>query len=295
MRYKCFFPIVLGLSLLLAVPAFSQTEDEIVAKFLKKVEKQKETEGINKKQVGFVVFNGSYGRLKNMNDYNKFAEGLSPFITGLNDSYDHIDGIFRSKEFFGGMGFMVAPRLSLTGGFSYWLKMGNTPTGDYNMSLAFPTDTADHNEFDLKSEVQVYGFSADAGYYLFNPPDRNGVLKAIAVKLSIGGGYYFARWSLWQGFVGYNLSTQDYEEIGGKLTGQAPGATAGISFEVPLKVAGLVMEGMARYQYLNFGKMRWYNGESQETVVVYQGTQERVKLDLSGPRAQFGLKRYFSW
>ncbi|MDD4052595.1 MAG: hypothetical protein PHR28_11950 [candidate division Zixibacteria bacterium] len=293
MRCKCLFPVVLGLSLLLAVPAFSQTEDEVIARFLQKAEKN--TVEKQQKKVGFVVFNGSYGRLKNMNDYNQFAEGMSPFVTGLNGSYDHIDGIFRSKEFFGGMGYMVTPKFSLTGGFSYWLKMGNTPVGDYDLSLAFPTDTAAHNEFELESEVQVYGISVDAGYYLINPPDNNAVLKAIAVKLSLGTGYYFANWSLWQGYLGYNLSTQDYEEIGGKLTGKAPGIMAGISFEVPLKVAGLVMEGMARYQYLNFGKMKWYNDESEETVVVHQGSQERVKLDLSGPRAQFGLKRYFSW
>lgn len=289
MRCKCLFPIVLGLSLLLAVPAFSQTEDEIIARFLKK------TETKHKTQLGYVVVNGSYGRLKNMNDYNRFAEGLSPFITGLNGSYDHIDGIFRSKEFYGGLGMMVSRKVALTGGFSYWLKMGNTPVGDYDLSSAFPADTQAHDAFELKSEVQVYGFSADLNYYLVNPPDNQGILRAIAVKLSVGGGYYFAKWSLWQGYLGYNLSNQSYDEIGGKLSGTAPGITAGVSFEFPLKLAGLVMEGAARYQYLNFGNMKWYNGESQETVVVHLGSEERVKLDFSGPRAQFGLKRYFSW
>lgn len=291
MTRKWFLPIVLGISLLLVVPAFSQTEDEMVAKFLKKAEA--DTKG--KTQLGYVYFNGTYGRLKNANDYNQFADGLSPLISGIDGSYDHIDGIFRSKEFSAGLGYMVARKIAVSAGLTYWLKMGNTPVGDYDFSAAFPTDTSAHTGFELKSEVQVYGFATDVHYYLVNQPSLDGAMNALAVKLSVGGGYYFARWSLWENYLGYNLSTGDYEEIGGKLTGSAPGVTVGASFEYPIKLAGLVVEGGAQYQYLNFTNMKWYNDQSQETVVVHQGTRDRVKLDFSGPRAQFGLKRYFNW
>jgi len=291
MKQFWFVTMVLGIALLLVVPVNAQTEDEIIAKYLKKAESTTKS----KTQLGYFYFNGTYGRLKNMNDYNQFAEGLSPLISGINGSYDHIDGIFRSKEFNAGLGYMVSRNMAVSAGLSYWLKMGNTPVGDYDLSAAFPTDTSAHTGFELKSEVQVYGFAADAHYYLVSPPDVNGVLKSLAVKLSVGGGYYFARWSRWENYLGYNLSTGDYEEIGGKLSGSAPGVTVGASFEYPIKLAGLVIEGGARYQYLNFTSMKWYNDQSEETVVVHQGTGDRVKLDFSGPRAQFGLKRYFNW
>lgn len=289
MRCKYFFPLVLGLSLLIAIPAFGQSEDELVARFLKK------TETKQAKKIGYVVFSGSYGRLKNVNDYNRFAEGISPLITGLNGSYDHVDGIFRSKEFFVGLGIMGTPKLSLAGGFSYWLKLGRTPVGDYNLSLLSAEDAEDHNGFDLKSEVQVYGFAASVDYYLMNPPDQQGVLRGLAVKALMGGGYYFARWQLWEGFDGYNLAAQETEDITGKLAGAAPGFTVGMAVEYPLRLAGLVVEAAARYQYLNFASMKWYNGNNEETTVVQNGTTERVNLDFSGPRAQFGLKRYFGW
>lgn len=289
MRSKWVYSLTAILVAILAGSLFGQTEDEIIAKYLKK------TEVRNSNRIGYVVVTGCYGRLGTGNDYNRFGEDLSRFVTGLNGSYDHIDGIFRSKEFYAGLGMITSSRTALEAGLTYWMKMGNSPQGDYNLSLAFPDDTSDHLGMQLKSEVQVYGFSGNFAYYVTNPPDKSGLLRSLAIKTNLGAGYYFANWQLWDGFNTFNLSTQDYEPLDGKLTGTAPGFTVGMTLELPVGFGGLVMEGGARYQYLNFANMKWYNSKSEENVVTYNGTTERVKLDLSGPRAQFGLKRYIAW
>ena len=62
---------------------------------------------------------------------------------------------------------------------------------------------------------------------------------------------------------------------------------------MPLPVAGLILEASAKYLYLNFGNVTWYNSNDEE--VVAQFYDEQVELDLSGPRAQIGFKRYFAW
>ena len=62
MRFRLASLLSFGLCLMLAGSAFGQTEDELVAKFLDKAEKQKT------KKVGFLVVNGSFGRLFRDND-----------------------------------------------------------------------------------------------------------------------------------------------------------------------------------------------------------------------------------
>jgi len=289
MRSKLLYPLILVLSILFIAPAFAQTEDELVAKFLNKAEKKQ------KNKVGYLVFHGSYGKLSNDNDHNKVAGLVSPLVTGLNGSDGTIKGIYRSKEFYLGFGMMASPKAAFVVGFNYWLEMGSTSNGDFNLALVDPTDTDDHLGFELSSEVQVYGIQTQMEYYLMNQPDEHGILSNFALKANVGAGYYFANWQLWDGFPGYNLSTSSSETIGGKVTGKAPGFSAGISGEMPTGFGGLIVEAGARYEYLNFTKMRWYNDNDEEVVVAYTANADRAELDFSGPRVQFGLKRFFNW
>ncbi len=281
--------MVIGLSLLLITPTFAQTEDELVAKFLKKAEKKQE------KKVGYLIVNGSFGRLNRDNDYNKMSVRVSPLVSSIGDGTGEVEKINSSYELFGGFGIMPSPKTSLELGFSYWLKQGSAQTGDFNLSLLNSDDPDDHYGFDLNSEIQIYGFSASVDYYLSEPPDKDGNLNNLAFKVGGGLGYYFASWELRDGFTGYNLSTGEPEVISGQLTGGAPGFTASLSAEYPINFAGLVIEGEARYLYLNFTSMNWYNSNNEEAVATVNNSGAQVELNMSGPRVQFGLKRYFSW
>lgn len=281
--------MVIGLSLLLITPAIAQTEDELVAKFLKKAEKR------HNQKVGYLVINGSFGRLFQDNDYNKFTTRVSPLVSSISDGNGEIEKINNSYELFGGFGMIASPRTTVELGFTYWLKQGSTRTGDFNLSLVNANDPDDHYGFDLKSEVQIYGFSGSIDYFLSEPPDKEGQLHNLAFKVGGGIGYYFASWKLWDGFTGFNLSTGLPEIISGELTGSAPGFTANVAAEYPIGLGGLVMEGEARYLYLNFTGMNWYNSNNEETVATVNNSGAKVELDMSGPRFQLGLKRYFSW
>lgn len=290
MRSKLFSILILGLAIFLAAPVFCQTEDEIVANFLKKTEKKK-----TKHTVGFFMINGSYGRLNRDNKYNYFATKVTPLVTSVDGSSTLVADISNTKQFTAAFGFMTSRRTAVSLGFSYWLKLGSSRTGDFNLSLVNTDDPDSHTGFKLNSEVQILGGCANFDYYLSNPPEKDGGLRKLAVKVSAGGGYYKAGWQLWDGCAGYNTTTLQSEAIGGKLTGSAPSATIGISAEYPINFGGLVMEGLLNYTYLNFTNMKWYNSNNEEVVATYNNSGGRVDLNFSGPRVQFGLKRYFSW
>ncbi len=289
MRSILAFFLAIGLSLLLVVPAMAQTEDELVAQFLKKTEKN------HVKKVGFVVANGSFGRLNHDNDYNKFSVRVSPLISSVSGGTVGVDRIYDSKELYGGLGLMMSPKTSGTIGFGYWFKMGSEQSGNLDLSLVNLDDPNPVYDFNLKSQVQVYAISGQIDYYVTNPPDRDGILHALAFKVGAGAGFYFANWQLWDGFTGFNIDTGEPEVVGGKLTGSAPGFTAQAAVEYPMQLGGLVVEGSLRYLYLNFTGMRWYNDNNQEVVATVNNSGTRVNLDMSGPRLQLGLKRYFSW
>ncbi len=289
MRSILAFFLAIGLSLLLVVPAMSQTEDELVAQFLKKAEKTQV------KKVGFVIANGSFGRLNRDNDYNKFSVRVSPLISSVSGGTVGVNRIYDSKELFGGFGLMVSPKTSGMIGFGYWLKMGSKQSGDLDLSLVNLDDPNPVYDFNLKSQVQVYAISAQMDYYVTNPPDRDGILHALAFKVGAGAGFYFANWQLWDGFTGFNIDTGQPEVVGGNLKGNAPGFSAQASMEYPMQLGGLVVEGSLRYLYLNFTGMRWYNDNNEEVVATVNNSGTRVNLNMSGPRVQLGLKRYFSW
>jgi hypothetical protein len=281
--------VVIGLSLLLITPVHAQTEDELVAKFLKKAEKK------HTKKVGYLFANGAFGRLYRDNQYNMFTERVNPLISSVSGNDTEIKKLNQSYELFGGFGMMPSPKTAVEFGFSYWLKQGSSVNGDFNLSLVNLNDPNDHYGFELRSEIQVYGFTGSIDYYLSEPPDKDGQLHNLAFKVGGGLGYYFADWELWEGFTGYNLSTGTPETLGGKLNGSAPGLTANVGVEYPLNIGGLVVSGSVQYLYLNFTGMNWYNSTNEEIVATVNNSGLKVDLDMSGPRVRLGLKRFFAW
>jgi hypothetical protein len=289
MRSIFVFILVLGLSMLLITPAFAQTEDELVAKFLKKAERKQD------RKIGYLFVNGSMGRLYQDNDYNKMTNRVSPLISSVSGSNGGMDKIDYSYELAGGFGMMASTKTSVEFQFSYWLKQGSSQTGDFNLSLVNYDDPNDLYSFELNSEIQIYGFSGSLDYYLSEPPNKQGQLQNMALKVGGGIGYYFAKWDIWDGFAGYNLNTSEADVISGQLEGSAPGFMANVAAELPLGLGGMVVEAEARYLYLNFTSMKWYNSSNDEIVATVNNSGAKVELDMSGPRFQFGLKRYFSW
>ena len=69
--------LVIGLAILVVAPAMAQTEDELVAQFLQKAKKK------HTKNVGYLMLNGSFGRLFQDNDYNKMVTRVSPLVADL--------------------------------------------------------------------------------------------------------------------------------------------------------------------------------------------------------------------
>jgi hypothetical protein len=267
----------------IAASAFSQTEDDIIAKYLKKAEKKQRV------KVGFFALTGSYGKLPNESDYTKFTSYVNNKITpGL-----PLEGIWRSKQFGAEMGMMIARQLAIKVGFEYWLKMGNEVTGDYTMAIE-PLGT--HSNFNIKSEIQVYGFGAGMDYYLLNPPDKDGLANALSLRLGAGGGYYMAKWDIWSGASTFNLSLDNYEQNSDPLKGSTPAFSAWVGADYPIRLFNLMFGVDINYQYLNFTKLHSYNNLGEELYVTYSdSSSDRVKLDFSGFRGKVVFKKYFTW
>ena len=263
--------------------AFGQTEDEIVARYLKKAEKKQRS------KVGFFSASFSYGKLTNDNGFNKFNDYANPRIAPGNP----LEGIWRSKQLNANFGMMVTSRAAVKVGFEYWLKMGTNETGDYTMAvepLGVQTD------FNLKSEVQIYGFTGGADYYLMNPPDRDGIFESLALRVSATGGFYMAKWDVWEGLTSYNLVTESFETNSDPLKDNTIGFTVMAGADYPTPLFDMLLGIDVGYQYLNFDNVKSYNSVDEELYLSLSDTgTEHADLDLSGLRGKIELKKFFSW
>lgn len=267
----------------LAGSAFSQTEDDIIAKYLKKADKKQ------KVKVGFIALTGSYGKLPNETDFLKFRNYANNNISPGNP----IDGIWRSKQFGIELGMMIAKQFAVKAGFEYWLKMGNEVSGDYTFAIE---PLGIQNSFTVKSEIQVYGFSAGIDYYPLNPPDKRGSLNSLSVRLGASGGLYMAKWDIWSGAGAFNLSLDNFEQNSDPFTGSAPAFSAWVGADYPIRLFDLLLGAEVDYQYLNFDKLHSYNNLGEELFVTYSAnSSDRVKLDFSGFRGKILIKKYFTW
>ena len=282
--YKRFIPLlVLLFAFAVAGAAFADTEDEIIAKYLKKAEKQR------KHRVYFGSVSFAYGKLPTYSDYTMFYHYSNRNI----NPGSPLTGIWRSKQLAFNMGMMVTRKVSVRLGFEYWLKLGSEAVGDYDFGIA-PLGLQE--DFDLSSKIQVMGFTSGVEYHLINPPTAEGIVNSINVRVGGGGGFYFATWDIWEGANSFNLSTEAYETNIEPLKGSAPGASAWLGVDYPVGLLGLVLGCDINYLYLNLDDIHSYNDLGEELYVSYSDNpDDRVGLDLSGLRGRVELKRYLKW
>jgi hypothetical protein len=275
--------VVLMFLFVLVSSSMAQTEDDIIAKYLKKTEKK------HKNKIGYMSFYGSYGKLPGDGDYLKFVGYANNGI----DPGGPIEGIWRSKQFGGEFGIMVTPYASVNFGFEYWLKMGNSSTGDYTFTIN-PAGT--YNDYTVRSEIKVYGFTGGINYFPLNPPDREGLVHSVSAHIGAGIGYYLARWELWDSADAFNLSTSSTEPNVDAFDGSTLGFSIWAGADYPTGFYGLLVGADVKYQYVNFENLHTYNGLGEELYVSYDGAETgRVDIDVSGFRAQLAIKRYFAW
>jgi hypothetical protein len=273
------------------VPAFSETEDEVIAKYLKKnVEKKIEAK---KGHVGFFTVNFNYGKLPNQSSYNKFTNYANSNIALADQSSERLTGIYRSKQIGANLGMMVSPRAALKLGFEYWLKMGTDATGNYDFNIE---PLGDQTDFNLRSQVQVYGVTAGVDYYLLNAPDNKGLFKSLAVRVGAGGGFYMSKWQIWKGNTSFNLATETFDPNNGEYKSSAPGFNVSLGLDYPIRFFGMTMSADAGFLFLNFSNVHGYNDLGEELYLTYSAnTNDRVDLDFSGLRGKIELKKFFSW
>ncbi|MEW5925027.1 MAG: hypothetical protein AB1746_13665 [Candidatus Zixiibacteriota bacterium] len=281
---KKLIPVFIALfAITVAASAFGQTEDEIISKYLKKMEKQR------KHKIYFGSIGFSYGKLPNNSDYNVYSNYANVNI----DPGNPMTGIWRSKEFSANMGMMASRKVSFQLGFDYWLKMGDNTTGDYTFSIS-PLGT--QTDFDLISQVQVWGLTSGIDYHLLNAPDNEGIVNGFNVRIGGGAGVYFSKWEVWSGANSFNLSTSLEELNIEPLKGTAPGFSAWIGADYPVGFFGMLLSANVNYLYLNFSDVHSYNDFDEELYLSYTSNPEdRVELDFSGFRGKVEFKKYFKW
>jgi len=263
--------------------AFGQTEDEIVARYLKKAQTK------HKKTVGFFSAGFTYGMLADNSDFNKFTDYANARISPDNP----LEGTWRTSQITANFGMMMSHRAAFKLGFEYWTKMGTGATGDYTLSIE-PLGV--QTDFDMKSQVQVYGFTGGADYYLLNPPDRNGVFNALAVRVGANAGFYSAKWDVWDGLTSYNLSTASYETNNDPLKDNTIGFAVTAGADYPTPIFNMLLGVEFGYQYLNFDNVKSYNTVDEELYLSYSDTAtDRVDLDFSGIRGKVELRKFFRW
>jgi hypothetical protein len=256
--------------------AFAETEDEIISKYLQKKEK------IVKKKIGFVTGRFSYGVLPQQSGYGVVSFSASSDLASVDGAIIPHEGIYRSNELSLQLGVMLKPRISLELGFDYWLQMGTPTTVDYTTTVGvLSTD----DRFEQDSKVNVYGFGVSSNYYLHGYPQRDGRLSGFAVKAGLGAGYYMTSWSYWN--EGENTSEP--------LKAGAPAFWLQGGLEYPLPFFNLVIGANGGYFYVNFGSFSSYNNQGGDMELTSAKDGQPLELDLSGLRAQFELKRYFTW
>jgi len=282
--FKKLIPLlVLLFAFTVAASAFGQTEDDIISKYLKKMEKER------KHKIYYGSLSFSYGKLPNESDFNTFSNYANVNIGPDNP----MTGIWRSNEISANFGMMISKKTSFQLGFDYWLKMGDDKIGDYDFGIS---PLGIQTDFELVSQVQVYGISGGFDYHLTNPPDNDGLVNGLNVRVGGGGGIYFSKWEIWNGANSFNLSTAIPEQNIDPLNGTAPGFSVWLGTDYPTGLFGLLLSGNVSYLYLNFNNVYSYNDIDEELYLTYSDNpDDRVELDFSGLRGKFEIKRYFRW
>ena len=240
----------------------------------------------------FISFYGGGGIIDG-GDYNAFASYNNSNITRTDGGENLLGELGNSQEFGMRFGVMTGRRSSVNLGFTYWLKNGSSQVGDFVMGVQ-PLGT--QNNFELNSEVTVYGASVGGEYFLAGAPSRTGIVRGLSASVIGDVGLYGASWSVWKGTGNINLSTGMFEQIGDAYTGQSVGATAGLQLGYPTGILNSVASVTLGYTYLKFDNLAWENSSGDKIFPTYSSnTADRVELDFSGLRGRFELRKYLSW
>ena len=262
--------------------ASTDKEQEMVNQFLKKTE-TKHVQKLGWMSVGFSV-----DRINRKNDYNSFTMSLNRQMDGGEFSW-----LGNATAINAEFGTMMSKSLAWSVGGEYWMKVGQSLSGDVLYAPSGGTPTVLTNP---SSEIKTLGFYTSLAYYLKNAPKPG--TPTTGISLFVGGtvGYYQTSWELFAEYQNLNLSTAVPDGSNSTFKGSAPGFSANLGVDLPIQFGGLVLSGEASYLHLNFGNVAWYNSVDQEVVATYaNSTETRVDIALSGVRAKVNLKKYFSW
>jgi hypothetical protein len=280
MRSIVSIAVLAAIVCLAVLPVSAQeTEQDILNRYINKAEKKQTV------KYGWASVNVSMDRINRNNNYNAFATYESQNIDGGN-----LDWLNMGTSFGAEFALLFQQRVAWTFGGEYWLKQGQTLSGDFTYLPTASTIS------DPSSDIQVYGLSTGVQYFLMNPPSNKGTLTKPALRVVGTAGYYFTSWELWTEYQNLNLSTAEPEGSNSTYKGSAPGFSLGMGADYPLRVWNLAIGADMSYLYLNFNNVGWYNSSDEEVVASYDGSQDgRVDLTMSGFRGKIEIKRYISW
>jgi hypothetical protein len=261
-----------------APPASAQTsEQDIVNKYLQKAEKK------HTYKLGWASFYFQGNRVNRDNNYNRFALYTTPQF-----SNGQISLLDQALSFGADFGLIFQQKFAWFVGGEYWMKQGNSISGDVVYNSQTITDPS--------SELKIFGLYTGMQYYLMNPPSPTQLLTGLALRVNGSVGYYSASWDLWEEYQNLNLSTAATEGENATYKGSAPGFSIGFGVDYPINFWNMAIGADMNYLYLNFTNVAWYNSQDEEIVATYGTTPDhRVDLQLSGVRGKVELKRFFSW
>lgn len=270
-------------------PRIESTEQEkaIVNKFLGRSKEKKHI-----RRTGYVAVSVNGGLLDG-GDYDRFSAYNNSNIYRTDGGTDVLGQLSNSQELNVEFGLMTGERSAFSLGMAYWLQNGSSNQGDFVLGVE-PLGT--QNAYTLRSEIKVYGVSSGGEFYLTNPPDVRGEFQGLSVALGADVGYYFTKWSLWEGTGNINLSTGLFEQVSDPLTGQSLGFGGSLRFAYPTGIFGAALGLEAGYTQLKFSEVSWQNASGESIYATYSNNaSDRVELDFSGFRGKFELRKFMSW
>ena len=283
MRFqKVILVATLAIFALGSVPVMAETEDEIVNRYLKKVEKK------HVRKLGWISANFSLNRINRHNDYNDFA---TIETNHFNDA--SVSWLGQANSFGLEFGSVFKEKFAWSIGGEYWLQLGQNEEGDYSYT---PSGGLQTSVTILQSDIAVYGLSTGLKYYFKGSPSVSEGLTDLSLRGGLTAGFYQVSWDIWDAYPSYNLTTANTATANNTFKGNAPGLSAGIGMDYPLNFFGLSLGADMSYFYLNFTNVAWYNSIDQEIVASVNASEEgRIDLNFSGVRGKLEVKRFFTW
>jgi len=277
------FAFLLVIMLLLPIALKAATEDEIIQEHLAQLEKKRP-------RMLFSPFFSFKMGSTNPDRYEYFVNQMNSTVSqvGGGSPLLSFSGI---KAFDAGFSILHSGGL-LSFGFSWWNKVGSAEQGDFVVSQEFGAGATTLEDFEFTSQIRVYGVYLDYQYFLLNPPQPYIPQKGLSLRAGAGIGYYGARWYLWDGFGGYRQDNGEYYELEAHLSGSWAGYHIGMGIEYPLW-KGFIVTTDAQYQWMTFGRLSRSIDATMDLYLVDEDGGP-IKIDMTGPRVNFGLKMYFT-